>query len=82
MLTPGEFVVRKSVVNKLGTGFFEWLNGGGMLSSMVNKYAAGGLVTASGHAPAQVYLINSKVRGNDIELALKRTDKINSRRLT
>lgn len=82
MLTPGEFVVRKSVVQKLGTGFFEWINGGGLLSSMVNKYATGGLVTASGQSPAQVYLINSKVRGNDIELALKRTDKINSRRLT
>ena len=82
MLTPGEFVVRKSVVQKLGTGFFEWINGGGLLSSMVNKYATGGLVTASSQAPAQVYLINSKVRGNDIELALKRTGKINSRRLT
>jgi len=82
MLTPGEFVVRKSVVQKLGTGFFEWINGGGMLSSMVNKYATGGLVTASAQAPAQVYLINSRVKGNDIELALKRTTKINSRRLT
>ena len=82
MLTPGEFVVRKSVVQKLGTGFFEWINGGGLLSSMVNKYATGGLVTASAQAPAQVYLINSRVKGNDIELALKRTNKINSRRLT
>jgi hypothetical protein len=82
MLTPGEFVIRKSVVGKLGTGFFEWLNGGGMLSSMVGKYANGGLVSQQSGGPAQVYIINPKLRGNDIELALKRTNKINSRRLT
>lgn len=82
MLTPGEFVVKKSVVGKLGTGFFEWLNGGGMLSSIVGKYASGGLVTQPASAPAQVYIINPRLRGNDIELALKRTNKINSRRLT
>lgn len=28
MLTPGEYVVKKSVVNKFGSGFFEWINGG------------------------------------------------------
>ncbi len=82
MLTPGEFVIRKSVVGKLGTGFFEWLNGGGMLSSMVGKYATGGLVSQQSGGPAQVYIINPKLRGNDIELALKRTNKINGRRLT
>ena len=27
MLTPGEFVIKKSVVNKLGTQFFELING-------------------------------------------------------
>ncbi len=34
MLTPGEFVVRKSVVNKIGSGFFEWMNGGGLTNSL------------------------------------------------
>jgi hypothetical protein len=82
MLTPGEFVVKKGVVNKIGTGFFEWLNGGGLFSSIAGKYASGGLVTQQASAPAQVYIINPKLRGNDIELALKRTNKINSRRLT
>jgi hypothetical protein len=82
MLTPGEFVVKKGVVNKIGTGFFEWLNGGGLFSSIAGKYASGGLVTQQASAQAQVYIINPKLRGNDIELALKRTNKINSRRLT
>ena len=33
MLTPGEYVVKKSVVNKFGSGFFEWINGGGLTNS-------------------------------------------------
>lgn len=82
MLTPGEYVIRKSVVSKLGTGFFEWLNGGGLLSSIAGKYAAGGLVQQHNAAAPQVYLINSKIKGNDLELSLKRTNRINNRRLT
>lgn len=82
MLTPGEYVIRKSVVSKLGTGFFEWLNGGGLLSSIAGKYATGGLVQPQNAAAPQVYLINSKIKGNDLELSLKRTNRINNRRLT
>lgn len=82
MLTPGEFVVKKAVVNKIGTGFFEWLNGGGLFSSIAGKYASGGLVTQQAGSQPQVYIINSKVRGNDLDLVLKRTNKINSRRIT
>lgn len=82
MLTPGEFVVKKSVVNKIGTGFFEWLNGGGLFSSIAGKYASGGLVTQQASSQPQVYIINSKVRGNDLDLVLRRTNRINSRRIT
>lgn len=82
MLTPGEFVVKKAVVNKIGTGFFEWLNGGGLFTSIAGKYASGGLVTQQAASQPQVYIINSKVRGNDLDLVLKRTNRINNRRLT
>jgi len=48
MLTPGEFVIRKSVVNKVGSGFFEWINGGGLMNSLAGHYAGGGMVAAGG----------------------------------
>ena len=41
MLMPGEFVVKKSVVNKFGSGFFEWMNGGELTNShyKLNSYS-------------------------------------------
>ena len=41
MLTPGEFVIRKSSVNKIGAGTLAAMN--------ENKYAAGGTVTSDRH---------------------------------
>jgi TP901 family phage tail tape measure protein len=41
MLTPGEFVIRKSSVSKLGAGNLAAMN--------ENRYAAGGIVTGSRH---------------------------------
>ena len=48
MLTPGEFVVRKSIVQKIGSGFFEWINGGGLFNSLAGHYANGGMVNGAG----------------------------------
>ena len=42
MLTPGEFVIKKSSVSKLGAGNLAAMN--------ENKYAAGGIVTSGRHA--------------------------------
>lgn len=54
MLTPGEYVIRKSIVSRLGRGFFDALNSGvRRLPTIrppqmpVQKFAAGGPVTAS-----------------------------------
>jgi hypothetical protein len=51
MLTPGEYVMRKSIVAKLGRGFFDALNAGSRIMPTVRlpqlpvqKFAAGGLV--------------------------------------
>lgn len=46
MLMPGEFVIRKSAVRRLGTGFLELLNG---VSSrnLTGRYADGGPVTSA-----------------------------------
>ncbi len=68
MLTPGEYVIKKSVVNKFGTGFFEWINGGGLTNSLAGHYAGGGMV-AAGTRPIQLELIGDvKIsgRGNDL----------------
>lgn len=51
MLTPGEFVIRKSQVQALmsnfGSGFLPWLNGGGMFPSTAGRYFNGGYVMPS-----------------------------------
>ena len=68
MLTPGEYVIKKSVVNKFGSGFFEWINGGGLTNSLAGHYAGGGMV-AAGARPMQLELIGDvKIsgRGNDL----------------
>ena len=46
MLTAGEYVIKKSAVNKYGAGFFEALNGAGQVSLQggVGHYANGGMV--------------------------------------
>jgi hypothetical protein len=43
-LTPGEFVIKKSVVSALGTGFFNMINS--MKSFHVPKFAKGGMIPA------------------------------------
>lgn len=68
MLTPGEYVIKKSVVNKFGTGFFEWINGGGLTNSLAGHYAGGGMV-AGRTKPMQLELIGDvKIsgKGNDL----------------
>ena len=37
MRTPEEYVVKKSVVNKFGTGFFEWINGVGLTIDFIEN---------------------------------------------
>jgi hypothetical protein len=58
MLTPGEFVMRRSVVDSLGAPFFAALNRG--MGSFVprNHFATGGLaaVGATGGAPVHLHL--------------------------
>ena len=46
MLTAGEYVIKKSAVNKYGAGFFEALNGAGQVSLQggVGHYNNGGMV--------------------------------------
>ena len=50
MLTPGEFVIRKGVVDNLGSAFFDNLNGGFFPSiagaHLINGMAMGGMVSA------------------------------------
>jgi hypothetical protein len=50
MLTPGEFVVNKGAVSRLGSGFFEMLNNLSMpaqaLAAHVQGFATGGLVAS------------------------------------
>lgn len=84
-LTPGELIINKSRVRSLasafGSGFLSWLNGGTLLSSSVNRYASGGIV--SGSLPAfsapiireVPYIASTKLDGRSIQLVLRRIDK-------
>lgn len=42
MLTPGEYVLNKSAVSRLGTNMLNWLNGGGSVVSSMPKTAMSG----------------------------------------
>lgn len=81
MLTPGEFVVRKSVVNKIGSGFFEWINGGGLFNSLAGHYANGGMVNAAGSGGVQVVVLETRVKGSDIALSQARESRKTNRRI-
>lgn len=70
MLQPGEFVIRKSVVDSLGAGFFSAVNSGGMAVPRVGTpagFAAGGAVTRKDAArpagDAQPMLVPVQVAG-------------------
>lgn len=42
MLTPGEFVINKRSASLLGSGFLQWLNGGGAVNSQITPAMMGG----------------------------------------
>lgn len=56
MLTPGEFVIKKSSVAKLGAGNLEAMNN--------NKFAAGGIVTSNRHAYGKTGTAPKKFRNS------------------
>jgi hypothetical protein len=72
MLTPGEFVLRKSVVRRLGTGFLTLLNG---VSSrnVTGRYAEGGPVQSI-LSPAQKTGVSRLQVGLDDGLILRQMD--------
>ena len=55
MLTPGEFVVRKSAVKQIGEGYL----------NSVNRYASGGRVvkSRSGYGPRDIFRGAKRQRG-------------------
>jgi hypothetical protein len=77
MLTPGEFVIRKGVVDKLGSSFFAWINGG-IFPSMAGHYAMGGIVSAS-----SVPVVNNRFdvhidRRGDVHVVQRALQKLKS----
>lgn len=63
MLTDGEYVLRKSAVNRYGKGMLDMLNQGGM----VKGYAGGGGITPGlGERTAGSFINSLFSRGNDI----------------
>ncbi|MBN8569762.1 MAG: hypothetical protein J0M18_09025 [Ignavibacteria bacterium] len=77
MLTPGEFVVKKSIVNKFGSGFFEWINGGGLTNSLAGHYSGGGLIAGARGMHVEFAPIEFNVRGDKLYGVINKY-KINS----
>lgn len=77
MLTPGEFVIRKDIVDKLGSSFFAWINGG-VFPSMAGHYKMGGIVSAPA-APAVNNSFDVHIdRRGDVHVVQKALQKIRS----
>ncbi|MCB0720834.1 MAG: hypothetical protein KDC42_00915 [Ignavibacteriae bacterium] len=77
MLTPGEFVIKKGIVDKLGSSFFAWINGG-LLPSMAGHYGMGGIVSAT---PSPVVNNSFDVhidRRGDVHVVQKALQKLKS----
>lgn len=73
-LTPGEYVIRKSAVQRYGTGIFEALNSNAMTSSLFNRFAGGGLVKASALDKPQTIIPDVRIKGKDIVLVFNRAN--------
>ncbi|MEN8197912.1 MAG: hypothetical protein ABFS30_15590, partial [Pseudomonadota bacterium] len=63
LLMPGEFVIRKAVVNRFGAEFFEALNNG---LNPVRKFAAGGAVASSGGSPGPDMAFTLNLNGRSL----------------
>lgn len=82
-LTPGEFVIRKSRVQELGTNFLQWLNGGSLMSRIAGHYNTGGMVAAAvarNNANVKVDMPDIKIKGSDIYLSWQRTNSAENKR--
>jgi len=67
-------------VNKFGSGFFEWINGGGLTNSLAGHYNGGGMVAAVGRQMVAVSIPDVKIKGSDLYLSWRRQDAVNTRR--
>jgi TP901 family phage tail tape measure protein len=71
MLTPGEFVIRKSSVNKLGAGTLAQMN--------ANGYAAGGIAKESSVGIAVPDIINESLQPKSGQVTISLNDVINKK---
>jgi len=82
LLTPGEYVIRKPIVQQLGIGFLNMLNGYiTNRDAMFGRYNAGGLVAAGVNRGAlKLEVDDIKINGNDLYISWKRTNQIVNKR--
>jgi len=77
MLTPGEFVINKIAASRLGPKMLQLLNGGGNVAAVAPGAFAN---IGSSHTVEVPYIPSFKLVGSDIELSLRRYNRINDRR--
>lgn len=83
-LTPGEFVLKKSAVNNIisgyGAGFLKWLNGGSLFKSSVgNNYNSGGFVSPNNRMAIDVNVSDIAIEGTTLKILLNKTNNKLSR---
>ncbi len=82
MLTPGEFVIRKGVVDKLGSAFFDNLNGG-LFPSMAGAHLISGMAMGGMVSPSPAPVVNNSFdvhidRRGDVHIVQKALQKLKS----
>lgn len=83
-LTPGEFVLKKSAVNNIlsgyGSGFLQWLNGGSLFKSSIgNTYNSGGFVSSNKRFAVDVNVSDIAIEGTTLKILLNKTNNKLSR---
>ncbi|MBX7046656.1 MAG: hypothetical protein K1X86_12555 [Ignavibacteria bacterium] len=89
MLTPGEFVVNKNSVNKVGLDFLRWVNNGTAYSNIAGRFSSGGLVQQVSYINTPLTqnqqvnfeVSSTKLKGDDIYLQWRRVNVRESKRI-
>lgn len=79
LLTPGEFVIRKSRVQELGLNFLNWLNGY-TVNHTIGRYANGGFVKPHHNNILKLEVEDIKIDGKSLYLVWKRTNEMFNKR--
>jgi hypothetical protein len=80
---PGEYMIKRPIVQQLGTGFFDWINGGGLLRSVAGESynTSPSTATSGGNSVVDIKMPDIRVKGPDLWLVWNRNNKAIGKRV-